>query len=164
MNESIRYLNEGKILVIHGPNMNMLGMRIPDIYGQTNLDEINVKLRAIAKEAGFQIVFFKSNCEGEIITRIQRAYNNGTTGILINAGAYAHTSLAIHDALTLRGDNDPFPYVEVHLSDPKQREPYRHFSFLEATAKAVFSGKHDESYYEGLSYLIAHLKAQKVTK
>jgi 3-dehydroquinate dehydratase-2 len=148
-----------KILVINGPNLNMLGMRDIGIYGVVSLDVINERLRRIAE--GFHncfIDFFQSNCEGEIISKIQKAYSDGTSGILINAAAYTHTSIGILDALTILGKAKPFPYVEVHLSNPKAREKFRHYSFLEANAIATVSGKQAESYYEGIQILLAYLE------
>jgi len=146
-----------KILVVNGPNLNMLGIRDPRMYGQLSLKVINDELKKIAASKNCDIEFFQSNDEGEIITRIQEAYSDGTSGILINAAAYTHTSVGILDALTIRGKDNPFPYVEVHLSNPKQRESFRHNSYLEANALTTISGKQAGSYYEGLVHLIVRL-------
>lgn len=151
-------MKKPRILVINGPNLNMLGVRDPKVYGSVTLEAINAQLRVMAVDRGYVIEFFQSNSEGEIVSRIQKAYYDGTVGILINAAAYMHTSIAILDALTIRGKEQPFPYVEVHLSFPKTREPFRHHSFLEEMAVATVSGKQAESYYEGLRILIRHLE------
>ena len=147
-----------KILVINGPNLNMLGIRDPDQYGNLSLENINKELKKIARQEKCEIEFFQSNIESNIISRIQESYKDETLGILINAAAYTHTSIGILDALTIHGKENPFPYVEIHLSNPKEREPFRHPSFLEDSAITTISGKQAESYYEGLRYLIAHLK------
>ena len=154
---------EGRILVINGPNLNMLGIRDPEKYGNITLEAINTELQKIAQKHKYHAVFFQSNCEGEIVSRIQRAYTDGdgTSGILINAAAYTHTSIAILDALTLKGEGKAFPYVEVHLSDPKLREHFRRHSYLEASAILTVSGHEDGSYYNGLTYLILYLKGLK---
>ncbi len=146
-----------KILVINGPNLDMLGMRDPEKYGSLSLEDINRELKRIAESNGYKVVFFQSNSEGELISRIHRVYFDETAGILINAAAYTHTSVGILDALTIKGDDSPFPFVEVHLSDPKKREPFRHHSFLEAKAITTVSGMKADSYYEGLKRLMAYL-------
>ena len=150
---------KSKILVINGPNLNMLGIRDPSIYGSLSLETINEELRKIAEASNYLAEFFQSNDEGEIISRIQRVYSSTeTSGILINAAAYSHTSIGILDALTIRGKDNPFPYVEVHLSSPEQRESFRLHSYLEAKAISTISGKQAGSYYEGLKVLILHLE------
>lgn len=157
------YMTEFIILVINGPNLNMLGIRDPKIYGHLSLDKINSKLVEIAKNNNCYLNFFQSNSEGEIISRIQEAYidKTGTAGILINAAAYTHTSVGVLDALTIRGKDNPFPYVEVHLSNPKRREPFLRHSYLEEHAIATISGKGADSYFEGLKTLILHLKKMR---
>ena len=154
----VKRSDKPKILVINGPNLNLLGMRDPKIYGKLTLETINAELRIRANQKNYVIEFFQSNDEGTLITKIQEAYFDGTCGILINAGAYAHTSVAILDALIIRGYNNRFPWVEVHLSDPKHRESFRHHSYLEAGAIATCSGKQAQSYYDGLRALICHLQ------
>jgi 3-dehydroquinate dehydratase II len=149
---------KSKILVINGPNLNMLGIRDPKKYGDLSLKAINEELQRIAEFDKYLLEFFQSNNEGEIISRIQKAYGDGTSGILINAAAYTHTSIGILDALTIRGEDKTFPYVEVHLSNPKEREAFRHHSYLESGAIATISGKQAKSYYEGLRVLIRYLE------
>jgi len=155
---------KSKILVINGPNLNMLGLRDPEIYGKLSLEDINTALKKLAEANNYLIVFFQSNDEGAIVTEIQKAYTDGTSGVLINAAAYTHTSIAILDALTIRGKMNPLPYVEVHLSDPTERENFRHFSFLRAQAIATISGKQAGSYYEGLSILIKYLNSIRIER
>ena len=126
-----------KILVIHGPNLNMLGSREPNIYGkQTYQDFVNL-IRDYSESKNLEVSFFQSNHEGALVDAIQQAYFDGVEGILINAGAYTHTSLAILDALKSTG----IPSVEVHISNPKNREEFRHFSYLSQDCWAAIQGK-----------------------
>lgn len=143
-----------RILILNGPNLNMLGEREPEIYGTQTLVDIEALCRAKAKELGHVIDFRQSNHEGELVEWIQQA-RGVFNGIIINAAAYTHTSIAIHDALKIFGG----PIVEVHLSDPKTREPFRHHSFIEPLATAVISGKGAEGYMLGLEKLSITLKA-----
>ena len=141
-----------KILVIHGPNLNMLGIREPNIYGkQTYQDLVNL-IRDYAESKNLEVSFFQSNHEGALVDAIQQAYFDGVEGILINAGAYTHTSLAILDALTSTG----IPSVEVHISNPKNREEFRHFSYLSQYCFATIQGKGFPGYLEAIDALIAH--------
>ncbi|PCI55335.1 MAG: type II 3-dehydroquinate dehydratase [Alphaproteobacteria bacterium] len=131
-----------KILILNGPNLNMLGTREPEIYGHQTLDDIEVLCAEKAKSLEFGIDFRQSNHEGELVTWIQEA--RGTAGgVIINAAAYTHTSVAIHDALKLLD----CPIIEVHLSNPKEREEFRHFSYIESVASAVIAG-HGAAGYE----------------
>jgi len=124
-----------KVLVIHGPNLNMLGKREPEIYGHQTLDEINAGLTAKADKLGLHIETFQSNHEGDIVEKIQQAH--GTFhGILINPAAYTHTSIAIRDSLSLLN----IPVVEIHLSNIYQRESFRHTSMMSAIVRAQISG------------------------
>jgi 3-dehydroquinate dehydratase-2 len=138
-----------RILVIHGPNLNMLGTREPHIYGTTTLDEIDAALRAQAAAAGVELETMQSNHEGEIVTRIQQARGR-CQGILINPGAYAHTSLAIRDAL----DAVALPAVEVHLTNVHRREPFRHVLVTAAACVGQVLGFGPRSYFLGLEALI----------
>ncbi len=131
-----------KILIINGPNLNMLGVREPEIYGNQTLKDIENLCRKTASNLNFEIDFRQSNHEGEIIDWIQSARDN-ISGIIINAAAYTHTSIAIHDALKLLD----CPIIEVHLSDPKTREGFRRISYIEPVAAAVIAG-HGANGYE----------------
>jgi 3-dehydroquinate dehydratase-2 len=141
-----------KILIIHGPNLNMLGKREPRIYGATTLEEINAALTAKAIELGTEVAFFQSNSEGEIVSSIQDAMSK-FDGIVINPGAYTHTSVAIRDAILSSG----LPVVEVHISNVYKREDFRQKSFVSGVALGVVSGFGVNSYMLGLSGLIEYL-------
>ncbi|MDR2350268.1 MAG: type II 3-dehydroquinate dehydratase [Deltaproteobacteria bacterium] len=130
-----------KILVINGPNMNLLGKREPEIYGGVGLDEIAQSLRQKASSMGLFPDFFQSNAEGELIDKIQAAETD-YDGIVLNAGAYTHTSLAIRDAILAISK----PVVEVHLSNPQAREGFRKHSFLAGAVKGVIAGFGPRSY------------------
>jgi 3-dehydroquinate dehydratase-2 len=132
------------ILILTGPNLNMLGVREPAIYGSQTLDDIAESCRDYAEELGFKIDFRQSNHEGELITAIQQG--RGTcSGLIINGGAYTHTSIAIYDALKMLD----VPVIEVHLSNPLARESFRHTSYIAPAAKGTISG------FGGHSYLLA---------
>jgi 3-dehydroquinate dehydratase-2 len=141
-----------KILIIHGPNLNMLGKREPEIYGATTLGEINTALSTKAKELGAEVSFFQSNSEGEIVSSIQDSMSE-FDGIVINPGAYTHTSVAIRDAILSSG----LPVVEVHISNIYKREDFRQKSFISDVSLGVISGFGVNSYMLGLSGLIDHL-------
>lgn len=141
------------ILVLHGPNLNMLGTREPDKYGVKTLEHIVQMLVDIAARRGYTLFSFQSNHEGMLVDRIQQARNE-VTGILINPGAYTHTSVAIRDALLAVG----LPVVEVHLSNIYRREPFRHHSYIADIAVGQISGFGPESYFLGLTALINHLE------
>ena len=141
-----------KVLVIHGPNLNMLGKREPDIYGNQTLDEINAGLKAKASRLGLHIETFQSNHEGDIVEKIQQAHGV-FHGILINPAAYTHTSIAIRDALSLID----MPVVEIHLSNIYQRESFRHVSMMSAIVRAQISGFGSHGYLlalEGLAQML----------
>ncbi len=135
-------------LILNGPNLNMLGLREPEIYGRETLDDIRALCEGKAKELDCAIGFRQSNHEGELVTWIQEARGH-FHGLIINAGAYTHTSVAIHDALRLLY----VPIVEVHLSDPKTREAFRHISYIEPLAARVIAGKGSAGYIEALEFL-----------
>lgn len=134
-----------RVLVVHGPNLNMLGQREPAIYGHTTLADINAKLAQLGGELGMELETFQSNHEGELVSRIQDARDR-CAAILINAGAYTHTSIALLDALLAVG----LPVVEVHLSNLYKREPFRHHSYIARAAVGQICGFGVDSYLLGL--------------
>lgn len=138
-----------KILVIHGPNLNLLGKREPDVYGNITIDEINKKLKALAKEKKVTLDVFQSNHEGEIVDKIGKAKNKYKS-LLINPAAYTHTSVAIRDAILATG----IPTIEVHLSNIYSREDFRHTSLVASVAKGQISGFGLDSYIYGLEAAI----------
>lgn len=132
-----------KILILNGPNLNMLGMREPEIYGAMTLGDIETLCERKARALGLSTDFRQSNHEGELVTWIQDAAIRPVfDGLIINAAAYTHTSIAIHDALRLLN----MPIIEVHLSNPKTREKFRRFSYIEAVATLVIAGHKEKSY------------------
>lgn len=137
-----------KILVINGPNINMLGIREPEIYGAKTYQELTEFIESAFLEAGVEGQIFQSNHEGDIIDRIQQAYGD-TDGIVINPAAYTHTSIAILDALKAVG----IPAVEVHLSDVDSREEFRKMSYVSLAAERVIKGRGFEGYREAILYL-----------
>jgi 3-dehydroquinate dehydratase-2 len=143
-----------RLLVLHGPNLNLLGQREPGLYGSRSLDEINAALTARAQALGAELECFQSNHEGALVDRIQAARGQ-CKGLLINAGAYTHTSIALRDAL-LAVD---IPFVEVHLSNVHAREPFRHHSYLADKALGVICGFGPTSYNLALEGLVEHLRA-----
>ena len=136
-----------KILVINGPNLNMLGIREPDIYGKQDFAALQSFIRNAAEELGHEVTLFQSNHEGEIVDAIQAAYKV-FDGIVINPAAYTHTSVAILDALKAVG----IPTVEVHLSDINTREEFRKHSFVSMIAKKTVCGLGFEGYRKALEY------------
>ncbi len=137
-----------RVLVVHGPNLNLLGTREPEVYGTTTLAEIDQMLAELGNELGASVETFQSNHEGAIIDRIQR---KDFDALLINPAAYTHTSVAIADAISAVG----IPAVEVHLSNVFAREPFRHRSFIAPIAKGSICGFGKESYALGLRALLA---------
>ncbi len=129
------------ILVIHGPNLNLLGKREPDIYGSFTLDDINKRLSALASELGIEVSFFQSNHEGELVEKIQNAIGR-YQAIVINPGAYTHTSVALRDAISGAG----IPTVETHLSNIYKREDFRKHSYISAVAVGQITGFGQDSY------------------
>ncbi|MEM7680145.1 MAG: type II 3-dehydroquinate dehydratase [Pseudomonadota bacterium] len=136
------------ILIINGPNLNMLGVREPEIYGDQTLDDVRGLCLEKAQTLDVEIDFKQSNHEGEIVTWIQQALDK-VEGIIINPAAYTHTSVAIHDALKLH----KVPIIEVHLSNPKDRENFRHHSYVEPLAAQTIAGKGAQGYIEALEVL-----------
>lgn len=142
-----------KILILMGPNLNMLGTRNPEIYGSDTMADIEALCASTAKDHGFTIDFRQSNHEGELVTWIQEERNN-ICGLLINAGAYTHTSIAIHDALELL----EVPVIEVHNSDPEKREAFRHFSYISLLAAKVIKGRKAAGYKDAIEALSTLVK------
>lgn len=142
------------ILVLHGPNLNLLGTREPEVYGQTTLADIDQQLAAVASELGVTVEAFQSNHEGALIDRIHAAAHQGVAGLLINPGAYTHTSIALRDALSAVA----IPTVEVHLSNIHARESFRRRSHIAPVAMAQVAGFGAASYLLALRGLVARLK------
>jgi len=142
------------VLVIHGPNLNLLGQREPDIYGHESLEEINSGLSAQAKAAGAQLISFQSNHEGDLIDRVQAASSEGVGFIIINPGGYSHTSIALRDALAAVA----IPFIEVHLSNIHSREPFRRHSYFSDIAVGVICGLGSHGYRLALDHALEHLK------
>ncbi|WP_019938104.1 type II 3-dehydroquinate dehydratase [Bordetella sp. FB-8] len=140
------------VLVLHGPNLNLLGTREPGIYGSRTLAQIDAGLAKLAGELGVELAAWQSNHEGELVERIQAAAGDGTDFIIINAAAYTHTSVAIRDALAGVG----IPFIEVHLSNIYKREPFRHHSYLSDTAVGLVSGLGADGYEAALRYAAGH--------
>ncbi|WP_374603077.1 type II 3-dehydroquinate dehydratase [Arenimonas sp.] len=141
------------ILVLHGPNLNLLGEREPGIYGHVRLDDINARLAARAREAGHQLDSFQSNAEHALVDRVQAARGDGTAFLLVNPAAFTHTSVALRDALAAVA----LPFIEVHLSNPHAREPFRHTSYFTDLAVGLVSGFGADSYAYALEAAIARL-------
>ncbi|MDO8437003.1 MAG: type II 3-dehydroquinate dehydratase [Nitrosomonadaceae bacterium] len=139
-----------KILVLHGPNLNMLGTREPEVYGFVTLDEINRNLAKIAEDAGIILENFQSNSEADLISRIQQTIGDGTDFIIINPAAYTHTSVALRDALAAV----ELPFIEVHLSNIFARETFRRESYFSDLALGVISGLGPKGYELALEYAL----------
>ena len=138
-----------KILVINGPNMNMLGIRQPEIYGCATYEDLKAMIREEANRLGVEVRFFQSNHEGALVDAIQQAYFDKVDGIVINPAAYTHTSVALLDAVKAVG----IPTVEVHVSDPDSREEFRHVSYVRQACVATVKGRGLEGYLEALRLL-----------
>ena len=143
------------ILVLHGPNLNLLGSREPEVYGNTTLDEINAGLIAFAAENGGKLSCMQSNSEAALIDRIHQARNDGTAFIVINPAAFTHTSVALRDALAAVS----IPFIEVHLSNVHGREPFRRHSYFSDIAVGVISGLGAQGYELALEAALARLRA-----
>ena len=141
-----------RIGVVHGPNLNLLGTREPEVYGRATVDDVNAAVGALAAELGVEVEFFQSNHEGALVDHVQEAAGR-VRGFVVNAGAYTHTSIALRDALA----GVARPYVEVHLSNVFARERFRHRSYLAPGAVGVVSGFGAESYRLGLRGLVEYL-------
>lgn len=138
-----------KFNIIHGPNLNFLGIREPDIYGRQTLDEINQMIEAFARDRGHEVSFFQSNSEGALINHIQAVHIDQSDGIVINPAAYTHYSYALHDALK----STSIPAIEVHLSAIHSREDFRKNSVTAAACVGQISGFGAESYLMGMMAL-----------
>ncbi|MEY3628458.1 MAG: hypothetical protein RLY91_224 [Pseudomonadota bacterium] len=141
-----------KILVLNGPNLNLLGLREPSVYGHTTLAQIDARLQALATELGVSLSTYQSNHEGALVDRIQAARADGTDFIVINAGAYTHTSVAIRDALA----GVKISFVEVHLSNVYKREDFRHHSYLSDLAVGVIAGLGPAGYEAALRFAVPY--------
>ncbi|MFA5489015.1 MAG: type II 3-dehydroquinate dehydratase [Candidimonas sp.] len=140
------------ILVLHGPNLNLLGTREPDIYGRQTLADIDRNLQRLAEQQGAVCTTFQSNHEGALVDRIHQSHQDGTDFIVINAGAYTHTSIALRDALAGVG----IPFLEVHLSNVHKREPFRHRSYLSDAAQGVIVGLGAYGYEAAVRYALSN--------
>lgn len=142
------------ILVLHGPNLNLLGTREPSVYGNDTLNDINTRLTTQARDAGFSLDHFQSNAESALIERIHQAGNDNTQYIIINPAAFTHTSVALRDALL----GVAIPFVEVHLSNVHARESFRHHSFFSDRAIGVICGLGAQGYEFALSHVVRLLR------
>jgi len=142
------------LLVLHGPNLNLLGSREPEVYGRVTLDEINARLAKLAKTQGATLSCFQSNAEAALVERIQQAHADGTQFIIINPAAFTHTSVALRDALAAVG----IPFIEVHLSNVFAREAFRKESFFSDLAIGVISGLGAAGYEFAVQYALNHKK------
>lgn len=154
------------VVVLNGPNLNMLGFREPEIYGNDTLDDLENKLREAVGEAGspVRLEFFQTNHEGEMIDLIQNlvlgpAQKGTLLGVLINPGGWTHTSVALRDALIML---KPIPLVEVHLSNPADREEFRHFSYIEDIVDYRVVGQGQDGYIEALRWVLAEMQKERL--
>jgi len=141
------------ILVLHGPNLNLLGLREPEHYGSTTLDSINQTLSSQAKSAGIALESFQSNSEADLVTKIQSLATNKADFVIINPAAFTHTSVAMRDALSAV----KVPFIEVHLSNVFAREAFRHHSYFTDIAVGIISGLGAQGYSLALDYAIQHI-------
>ncbi|MFZ6718617.1 type II 3-dehydroquinate dehydratase [Undibacterium sp. Ji49W] len=142
-----------KLLLLNGPNLNLLGSREPATYGATTLAEIETAAQAQARAAGAELAFFQSNHEGALIDRIHAAQKEQVDAIIINPGGLTHTSVALRDALAAVA----IPFIEVHISNVHQRETFRHHSFLSAIAKGVISGLGTDGYRLAIDFSLRNI-------
>lgn len=143
-----------KILVVNGPNLNLLGVREPGIYGRENYFDLKEKIAAYAEEIGVEVEALQSNHEGDLVDFIHRAYYTKVDGIVINPGAYTHTSVALLDAVKAVG----IPTVEVHISDVSKREDFRQISYIRAACIATISGRGTKGYLDAMDLLLKEHK------
>ena len=151
MRQTVRMKN---ILVLHGPNLNLLGTREPDVYGRITLDEINARLVALTERSGASLSNYQSNAEAELVERVQLAGMDGTEFIIINPAAYTHTSVALRDALAAVA----IPFIEVHLSNVFARESFRKESFFSDLAVGVISGLGAAGYEYAVQFALSYKK------
>ena len=142
-----------RLLLLHGPNLNLLGSREPAVYGRATLAQIDADLSSRAEAAGHQLDSLQSNSESELVDRVQAAAGDGTGFILVNPAAFTHTSVALRDALAAVA----IPFIEIHLSNPHAREPFRHASYFSDLAVGVISGFGADSYRYALDAAITRL-------
>lgn len=145
---------DASVLVLHGPNLNLLGSREPDIYGRTTLADIHAAMADRAKACGVRLESFQSNHEGELIDRVQSARDQGVGFIIINPGGYTHTSVALRDAFTAVA----IPFIEVHLSNVHAREPFRRHSYFSDIAVGVIAGLGAQAYDLALEAALSRLR------
>jgi len=145
-----------RLLVLHGPNLNLLGTREPKHYGSTTLAEINLALAKRAESAGVSLESFQSNHEGALIERVHAAGQQGVRYMIVNPAAYTHTSVALRDAIAGTG----IPFIEVHLSNVHAREAFRHHSYFSDLAIGVITGLGSEGYLLALEYLLSTVSAE----
>ncbi len=139
-----------KVLVLHGPNLNLLGTREPDVYGRASLDDVNERLKQIAQKSQVELDTFQSNWEGALVDRVQAARTDGIGFIIINPGGFTHTSIALRDAFAAVA----IPFIEVHVSNVYAREPFRHHSYLSPLAAGVIAGLGVAGYELALDYAL----------
>jgi len=144
------------VLVLHGPNLNLLGTREPGVYGSVTLSDIESELKQMAAEAGARLESFQSNHEGALIDRVQAARADGTEFIVINPAGFTHSSVALRDALAAVA----IPFVEVHLSNIHRREPFRHHSYFSDLAEGVICGLGAQGYSLALKFALARAPAR----
>ena len=142
-----------KILVVHGPNLNLLGSREPEVYGRATLADIDAELERLATASGHDLATFQSNAEHALIDRVQQARDEGVAWIVINPGGYTHTSVALRDALAAVA----IPFVEVHLSNVHAREAFRRHSYFSDLARGVVTGFGADSYPMALGHILRQL-------
>lgn len=146
-----------KILVLNGPNINILGIREPEIYGRQSYDELCRLIKDHADSLGVHVEFYQSNHEGDLVDEIQRAYFDGVDGIIFNPAAYTHTSVAIADAVKGVG----IPTVEVHISEVSEREAFRQVSYIRDVAVKTITGRGFAGYTDAMDYLVQLLGDKK---
>lgn len=142
-----------KIYVINGPNLNMLGIREPDKYGSESYQSLIDSLNIHSREKGYTLVTYQSNHEGDLVDKIQEAYYEGADGIVINPGAYTHTSIALLDALT----STKLPAIEVHISDVSKREDFRQISYIRLSCIKTIMGHGLNGYFEAIEFLLENI-------
>lgn len=147
-------VSEARILVLHGPNLNLLGSREPEIYGRTTLADIHATMENRARAAGVRLESFQSNHEGELIDRVQSAREQGVGFIIINPGGYTHTSVALRDAFAAV----EIPFIEIHLSNVHAREPFRRHSYFSDIAVGVIAGLGAQGYELALEAALVRLR------
>lgn len=148
-----------KLLVLHGPNLNLLGTREPEVYGTTTLAEINQRLQSVAHAAGVALEAFQSNSEGALVDRVQAAKSERVDMIVINPGAYTHTSIALRDAFSAVA----IPFIEIHLSNVHAREEFRRKSYLSDVAVGVITGLGADGYQFAVEAAIRRIKRSAQT-